>query len=73
MFKNIKGQYHYTKLHEFVGPIVTSQDHEILATWKAHFKSVKVPYIVIERKVVSYLKSHNRIINAKFLVCERLV
>ena len=77
MLKNIKGQYRYkefleipeSKLHEYVGPIVTAKDREILATWRRHFKSVRVPYVVTQRKIVY---SDRQSIVAKFLACEKL-
>lgn len=58
-----------SKLWEFIGPITTSQkDIAILATWEQHFKSVKVPYVVIKR-LFSDFKGLR--VMAKFIVCER--
>ena len=77
MLKNIKGQFRYkafqeipeSKLWEFVGPIVTAKDREILASWRQHFKTMRVPHVIIQRKT-KYRDS--QVVTARFLVCEKL-
>ena len=75
MLKNIIARYRYkefkeipeSKLHEFVGPIITKGNMKILATWVKHFESMKVPFVITKHKAPY---REGQIVDAKFLVCE---
>lgn len=73
MFREFK-EIPKLKLWEFIGPIITLKDHEILRSWMQYFRSVKVPYIVVKKDSRAY---HEHIIpgisNIKWLICERKV
>lgn len=61
------------QLWEFVGPIITQMDHEILKTWMKYFKSVKVPFIIVRRKALNSHRNVPTTFNIKWLICQRKV
>ena len=58
------------KLWRFVGPIINRKDQGTLQTWMDHFKSVKVPFVVIKETITN---RQGRKVVAKYLVCEQKV
>lgn len=73
MFKEFQ-EIPKNRLWEFIGPIITLEDEEILKTWMRHFKDTKTPHIVVKRNNTQNDADYfYRSKYVKWLICERKV